>query len=215
MCLDIKYCQIRCRLFNDIFILLLVPLFDYVIYPAFKKCNLLVMPLQKFSLEGFMACGSFAASGCLELFILQQFHPVLPPQNQIGFIGYNGIDPIWNCSLPNVFISTQMMDEVEVGKIQLRNEKYLSNFINYTNDYRINGFIIDCDNGIEIVYDDQKFSKPFKRLPVSQASFMEIKQQMNIKLMFIHRLNMWIGFKVYCSPQRTYLSDQIRLWKGR
>ena len=154
------------QVFKNVFILFLVPFFDYIVYPVFNKCNLLVTPLQKIVIGGFIACGSFVVAGCLELF-LQQSHPVLPPVNQIGFIGYNGIDPTWNCPLPNISISTQLTDEVEVGVIHLKNDKYLSDFINYTNNYIINSFVVDCENGIEIIYDEQRFTKPYTILTVS------------------------------------------------
>lgn len=54
------------QIVNPLLILILVPLFETVIYPLFKKCGLLT-PLQRIGC-GLVLCGlSFVASGIVEL----------------------------------------------------------------------------------------------------------------------------------------------------
>ncbi len=54
------------QIVNPLLILLLVPFFEAVIYPAFKKCGLLT-PLQRIGC-GLVLCGlSFVVSGFVEL----------------------------------------------------------------------------------------------------------------------------------------------------
>merc|ERR1719309_850654 len=55
------------QVINPILVLILIPLFDRVIYPAFNKCGLLVKPLQRMTAGGFLTAASFFISGFLEL----------------------------------------------------------------------------------------------------------------------------------------------------
>jgi len=52
---------------NPLMILLLIPLFDKVIYPLFAKFGLLKKPLQRMTVGGLLTAGSFFVSGFLEL----------------------------------------------------------------------------------------------------------------------------------------------------
>jgi len=52
---------------NPILVLILIPLFDRVVYPAFNKFGMLVKPLQRMSAGGFLTAASFFISGFLEL----------------------------------------------------------------------------------------------------------------------------------------------------
>src|SRR3989442_1616979 len=52
---------------NPLLILLLLPLFEAVLYPAFNKAGLLTRPLQKMATGGVLAAVAFIISGVLEL----------------------------------------------------------------------------------------------------------------------------------------------------
>merc|ERR1719481_1709410 len=54
---------------NSALILILIPTFQYVIYPTFAKFNLLVKPLQRITVGMFLAALSFLICGILELII--------------------------------------------------------------------------------------------------------------------------------------------------
>lgn len=55
------------QVINPVLILILLPIFDYIIYPLFAKCNLLRKPLQRMSVGGVLCAASFIISGILEL----------------------------------------------------------------------------------------------------------------------------------------------------
>ena len=59
---------------NPLFILILVPIFDRLIYPCLAKWNILVKPLQRMTVGLYLAAVAFGVSGILELFI--QSNPV-------------------------------------------------------------------------------------------------------------------------------------------
>merc|ERR1719414_1329873 len=55
------------QLINPLMILILIPLFDRIIYPAFAKINLLKKPLQRICIGGLITALAFYVSGFLEL----------------------------------------------------------------------------------------------------------------------------------------------------
>jgi len=61
---------------NPILVLILLPLFDRVIYPIFNKCGLLKKPLQKMCAGGFLTAASFFISGFLELQMQKTYEKV-------------------------------------------------------------------------------------------------------------------------------------------
>jgi len=65
------------QLLNPALILLLIPLFDMVIYPAFAKINLLKKPLQRIAIGGTLAGAAFVISGFLELATMKTYE-ILP-----------------------------------------------------------------------------------------------------------------------------------------
>eukprot|EP00092_Neocalanus_flemingeri_P038886 GFUD01042334.1.p1 GENE.GFUD01042334.1~~GFUD01042334.1.p1 ORF type:complete len:749 (-),score=165.53 GFUD01042334.1:67-2313(-) len=76
---------------NPILILLLIPLFDQVIYPSLGKCGLLKTPLQRV-VTGCFICGlSFVISGVLEL-QLRKGYPDLPKVDQAKIFLHNGLE---------------------------------------------------------------------------------------------------------------------------
>jgi len=76
---------------NPILILLLIPLFDQVVYPCLGKVGLLKTPLQRV-VTGCFLCGlSFVISGVLEL-ELRKGYPDLPKDGQTKILLHNGLE---------------------------------------------------------------------------------------------------------------------------
>jgi len=76
---------------NPVLILLLIPLFDQVIYPLLGKCGILKTPLQRV-VTGCFICGlSFVISGVLEL-ELKKGYPDLPRVGETKLFLHNGLD---------------------------------------------------------------------------------------------------------------------------
>ena len=67
------------QVMNPILILILLPLFDRVVYPIFAKCNFLKKPLQRMCFGGILCAVSFVISGILEL-ELQKTYAKIPAQ---------------------------------------------------------------------------------------------------------------------------------------
>jgi solute carrier family 15 oligopeptide transporter 1 len=55
------------QVINPVLVLLLIPLFDQVIYPILAKFNLLKKPLQRLTVGGIFAGLAFIVSGVVEL----------------------------------------------------------------------------------------------------------------------------------------------------
>ena len=55
------------QLANALFILVLIPVFDGIVYPLFNKIGLLKRPLQKMTIGGLLTASAFMISGFLEL----------------------------------------------------------------------------------------------------------------------------------------------------
>lgn len=58
---------------NPLFCLILIPLFDKVIYPAFAKYNLLKRPLKRIFFGGLLAACAFIISGTVEIALQVSF----------------------------------------------------------------------------------------------------------------------------------------------
>ena len=65
------------QVMNPILILILLPLFDRLVYPIFAKCNFLKKPLQRMCFGGVLCALSFVISGILEL-KLQKTYAKIP-----------------------------------------------------------------------------------------------------------------------------------------
>jgi len=65
------------QVMNPILILILLPLFDRLVYPIFAKCNFLKKPLQRMCFGGILCALSFVISGILEL-ELQKTYAKIP-----------------------------------------------------------------------------------------------------------------------------------------
>ncbi|XP_023320404.1 peptide transporter family 2 isoform X2 [Eurytemora carolleeae] len=76
---------------NPVLILLLIPLFDVVIYPLLGKCNLLKTPLQRIVTGCFLVAVAFIVSGILELQLKTTF-PDIPSVSQGRLTIHNGLN---------------------------------------------------------------------------------------------------------------------------
>jgi len=109
------------QVINPLLILFLLPLFDRIIYPAFHKCNILVKPLQRMSVGGFLTAASFFISGFLELEMMKTYakipavgfsdihfmnnipcHVSLQLSNSTGLVHEEAIDALENMVIHNM-----------------------------------------------------------------------------------------------------------------
>jgi len=91
---------------NPILILLLIPLFDQIIYPMLGKVGLLKTPLQRV-VTGCFLCGlSFVISGVLEL-ELRKGYPDLPKDGQTKIFLHNGLQCPVVVSQDNTFLGLE------------------------------------------------------------------------------------------------------------
>ena len=79
------------QVINPILILLLLPVFDKIIYPLCAKCNFLKKPLQRMCVGGLLCAVSFVVSGILEL-ELQKTYAVIPSQTSADLHLMNNIN---------------------------------------------------------------------------------------------------------------------------
>jgi len=78
-----KYMDGDSSLFNNALILILIPVFELLIYPKLAKCNVLVKSLERMSIGMFLAAFSFIISGILDLMIEASPDQPLPVTLQI------------------------------------------------------------------------------------------------------------------------------------
>ncbi|KAG8183173.1 hypothetical protein JTE90_013692 [Oedothorax gibbosus] len=65
------------QVMNALLIIILIPIFDYAVYPLFNKCNLLKKPLQRIAVGGFLSALAFVVTGLVELKLESGF-PIFP-----------------------------------------------------------------------------------------------------------------------------------------
>jgi solute carrier family 15 oligopeptide transporter 1 len=78
------------NLLNSVLILILLPIFNYVIYPLFGKCGLLKSPLQRMGVGGFLAVIAFVITGVLELEVMKT-RGIVPSPNHSQIHMMNGL----------------------------------------------------------------------------------------------------------------------------
>jgi solute carrier family 15 oligopeptide transporter 1 len=79
------------QVINPLLILIFIPLFTYVIYPAFAKCNFLKTPLQRMVCGGLLTAASFGISAGVS-FALEATEPSLPTEGNCQIRIYNPLD---------------------------------------------------------------------------------------------------------------------------
>lgn len=75
---------------NPIIILILIPVFETVIYPSLARFNLLTKPLQRLTVGGILAAVAFLISGILQMQI-ESTYPVLPADGEAQLRFYNSL----------------------------------------------------------------------------------------------------------------------------
>lgn len=55
------------QVINSVLCLLLIPIFERILYPLLERCNILVNPLKRLALGAFLVAISFVMAGVLEL----------------------------------------------------------------------------------------------------------------------------------------------------
>lgn len=75
---------------NPLLILLFIPLFQYIIYPALDKCKVLTTPLQRLTAGGVLASVSFVVSAIIYL-ALESNYPVEPSTGNAQLRIYNSL----------------------------------------------------------------------------------------------------------------------------
>lgn len=82
------------QVINPVLIIIMIPLFEYFLYPALRRCGLLTKPLKKMALGGFLAAASFVAAALIEVMIERELPGALAAnQSHVTFV--NGA----NCQL--------------------------------------------------------------------------------------------------------------------
>ncbi|XP_018571394.1 peptide transporter family 1 isoform X2 [Anoplophora glabripennis] len=76
------------QVINPLLILAFIPLFSYVVYPVFAKCNFLKTPLQRMACGGFLAAVAFCVSALISI-ALEATYPVVPSSGNIQVRVYN------------------------------------------------------------------------------------------------------------------------------
>lgn len=120
------------QVINPFLILGFIPLFSYVVYPMFAKCNFLKTPLQRMVCGGFLAAVAFGISALVSL-ALEATYPVLPSSGNIQVRIYNPS----NADL--AFESTELGISGTLG----HHEYYVNKTISFTGnnsvDFTFNG----------------------------------------------------------------------------
>lgn len=95
------------QVINPLLILAFIPLFTYVVYPLFARCNFLKTPLQRMVCGGLLTAASFAISACVSL-ALEATYPVLPSQDNGQIRIYNPLNCNATLQVPDYIQNTQI-----------------------------------------------------------------------------------------------------------
>ena len=88
--------------------MILIPTFNWIIYPAFEKCNLLKKPLQRMTVGMLLACVAFMISALLEYNIQNEFMKKNSSPNSIQLVNLTPLDINVNTSSFNETIEPSM-----------------------------------------------------------------------------------------------------------
>ncbi|XP_032791790.2 solute carrier family 15 member 2 isoform X1 [Daphnia magna] len=109
------------QIVNPLLILALVPVFESVIYPCFKKCGLLT-PLQRIGTGGLLAGFAFVVSGIVELYL----EPTYPSIPDAGMTQLNFINTL-PCPLNISYINNNQVKWIEINATSYSFERNLNN----------------------------------------------------------------------------------------
>ncbi|CAG2100098.1 unnamed protein product [Medioppia subpectinata] len=130
---------------NPILIILFIPVFEYIIYPAFAKINFLKKSLQRIVCGGILAAVAFAICGFFQLSIETDLPPTLN-DNSIHLTIVNGLStPIL---LKNSFIFGDKSETIEkygvLTKANLNIDEFISKGLSLDVSLTDNSKIAEC-----------------------------------------------------------------------
>ncbi|GFS97778.1 solute carrier family 15 member 2, partial [Nephila pilipes] len=76
------------QIINPLLILVLIPVFDWIIYPALERIKLCSTPLQRMTVGGLLCAFSFIVTACIQLIIETEI-PKLPPEGESEMLVIN------------------------------------------------------------------------------------------------------------------------------
>lgn len=109
---------------NPLLIIAFIPLFEYCIYPLLEKCHLLVRPIQRITMGGILAAGSFVVAAFVQT-ALEKTFPVLPNEGYSQLSVINALP--CNVSIRSSF-SNVSFNQMEVVKTVKINQSYEMKF---------------------------------------------------------------------------------------
>lgn len=104
------------QVMNPIIVLLLIPIFERMIYPCFNKFHIMENSLHRMAIGGIMAGLAFLCAGVLELF-LQQNYPKIPNKNYSFLYIINTLHCDLKINNTNIIHSGKMQQFIEKSSI--------------------------------------------------------------------------------------------------
>ena len=144
------------QVINPAMMLILIPLFDHVIYPCLNKVKLLENPLHRMAIGGIFASLAFLASGTVEL-ALQLDRPVLPGHNEASINIVNALP----C---NIYVNGSFIDNTPINSSSIHtfNNVIVHDIENYKMDVDVEKH---C-GGIEFKRSSHQVNVPVKEYQV-------------------------------------------------
>lgn len=112
---DIGFMNIKpdqMQVINPLLILILIPVFDCVIYPLLARVGI-KRPLQKMAVGGFLAALAFIISGLIET-QLEKTYPVMPKPTESQVRIFNGLPCNYSLSTDIVGMNTQQLNTLGI-----------------------------------------------------------------------------------------------------
>jgi solute carrier family 15 oligopeptide transporter 1 len=130
------------QVINPLLILLLIPLFDCLVYPVLSKIGIR-RPLQKLTLGGILAGVAFLISGLVEL-SLEKTYPVIPGSNEGQIRIFNG-----NPCNYLVYSNIPSHDKFSLRHIEAFEEKYIKLSSNQTFNLNFTSTDSGCESFVQ------------------------------------------------------------------
>ena len=106
------------QVFNPLIIIIMVPIFEYLVYPGLAKVGLPFKPLKKIIIGGLIAAGAFVVCAILQLRIETEL-PVHPSSNQAYISIINGLDCDAKLINPDLFeTNEQFINATKLHNVQ-------------------------------------------------------------------------------------------------
>ncbi|XP_015833535.1 peptide transporter family 1 isoform X1 [Tribolium castaneum] len=133
---------------NPLLILVFIPLFNYVVYPACAKINFLKTPLQRMVYGGLLTAIAFAVSACISLAV-EGGDADLPSDGNCQLRIYNPYNTTLNLNVKNFAVNVTSLDPMGYGfaQIELTGDKQLEYEVTFDNQTFSNSFNISEAEG--------------------------------------------------------------------